>query len=91
MIDKLATIKLRESNSARFDKPVLDMKNGSVLLDGGGTPLKFVPSSCRSKFPIKASNEFKDNEQMKEILLEAKKDHEDWKQKIVLHAKILHC
>ena len=77
MIDKLATIKPRESNSARFDKPVLDMKNGSVSLDGGGTPLKFVPRSCQNIFPIKDSNELKDNEQMKKKLMEEKKDHEE--------------
>ena len=67
MIDQLATIKLREAGSARFNKPVLGTKTGTVLLDKEGAQQMFAPNSCWSKCPIKSSNEFKDDKTNVEI------------------------
>ena len=89
MLDTLATIKLRESSSAKFDKPVLDAKNGTILKDKDYAPIMCVPNSCRAKCLIKSSNKFRDELQMQNLLLEAERDHGEWKQKTAAYAQTI--
>ena len=77
MLNQLATINLCQSNIPCFYNLVLDTKHGNVLTDGEGVPLKFVPTSCRSKCPITASNNLKDDHRMLAVLLAAEMDHEE--------------
>ena len=77
ILDQLATIKLCEASSETFNKPVRDTKTGAALKDKDDAPIMFVPSTFRSKCPIKLSNKFKDDMLMQNLLLEAERDHEE--------------
>ena len=75
------------SNCTRFTQPVKDPKTGNILKDKEDQAIKFVPQSLRAACPIKASNEFKDELPMQNLLIEAQRDHCKWKQKMAATAK----
>ena len=87
MLDLLATIKQRGLSHARFMKPLIDAETGDVLKDSAGEQLKFVPNSCRAKCPIKPSQQSNDDDDMKTLLEDAEKDHDNWKQSMAAHAR----
>ena len=82
MLEKLDKINLRISNCTRFHQPVKDPKTGNILKDKDDVAVKFVPQSLRAACPIKASNEFKDEQPMINLLVEAQRYHDEWKQKM---------
>ena len=87
MLEKLDKINLRISNCTRFTQPVKDPKTGNILKDKEDQAIKFVFQSLRAACPIKASNEFKDDITMQNLLLEAQRDQDEWKQKMATTAK----
>ena len=87
MLKKLDRINLRISNCARFTQPVRDPKTGNILKDKEDQAIKFLHQSFRAACPIKASNEFKDELIMQNLLLETQRDHNKWKQKGAATAK----
>ena len=87
MLEYLDQINLRISNCTRFTQPVKDPKTGNIPKDKEDQAIKFVPQSLWAACPIKASNEFKDELPMQNLLIEAQRDHDKWKQKMAATAK----
>ena len=76
MLDRIAHIKQRRTNSAVFQKPIVDPKHGIGTTTDDDAPLMFVPTSTRKKCPIEPSNEFQDHPRMKDRLRLANLDHD---------------
>lgn len=87
MLDLRVTIKQREKSYARFDKPLTDATTGAVRNNEAGQPLPFIPSSLRSKCPIKASKQTDNDTTMNVLLEEAATAHARYQVDMTAFAK----
>ena len=87
MLDLRVTIKQREKSYARFDKPLTDATTGAVRNNEAGQPLPFIPSSLRSKCPIKASTQTNNDTQMNKLLEDAAAAHAAYQVEMTAFAK----
>ena len=87
MLDLRVTIKQREKSYARFEKPMTDATTGAVKNNEAGEPLPFIPSSLRSKCPIKASKQTDNDTEMNKLLEEAAKTHAAYQKEMTAYAK----
>ena len=87
MLELRATIKQRIKSYARFEKPSTDATTGAVIKDRAGNPLPFLPSSLRSKCPIKASTQTNNDPEMVQLLEDAAAAHTEYQLKMTGYAK----
>ncbi len=76
MLDVLVTIRQRTETSKPFDSPMLNPVSGETIVDAAGEPIPYIPKSVKSDCPIKISNAYNDDDDLKALRSEAMLDWE---------------
>lgn len=87
MLAKATTIRQRKQSVKRFTDPWVDPKTNKPHMDETtNQPKSFIPNSLRSKCPVKASPDYKDDTDIMNEVAAAKLEHEKYQKKMTEHA-----